>query len=313
MEDKYKFCSSLVIKNGGCLGLNNYKKIINKHCIKYLVPKCLSINDRDEWVISSRVKLHLKYDLSNQEYYDIAVLGLTDINDRPKCKYCSLFCDFINMSSGYRSYCKNHRYKHTSELVSKKLKGRPLSEINKLHLSEAKKGKKLTEEQRLRRPRGYKFKLSSEARLKISLSKRNAKIYNCKMYKSGDYISSKCNEIIHYLSSYELDFLKICDSSKFIQKIEIPYPIPYVYLGVSHMYYPDFLITLDSGIRVLVEVKPKNLIYNDKVLSKKYSARKWCRKNNIKYITITQDSIYRTNKKYKKVLNKELNIYDLII
>lgn len=119
MEDKYKFCSSLVIKNGGCLGLNNYKKIINKHCIKYLVPKCLSINDRDEWVISSRVKLHLKYDLSNQEYYDIAVLGLTDINDRPKCKYCSLFCDFINMSSGYRSYCKNHRYKHTSELVSK--------------------------------------------------------------------------------------------------------------------------------------------------------------------------------------------------
>ena len=98
MEDKYKFCSSLVIKNGGCLGLNNYKKIINKHCIKYLVPKCLSINDRDEWVISSRVKLHLKYDLSNQEYYDIAVLGLTDINDRPKCKYCSLFCDFINLA-----------------------------------------------------------------------------------------------------------------------------------------------------------------------------------------------------------------------
>lgn len=275
----------------------------------YVFPKWLTELNQDIKVAPCKVNKNLPKDLTPQMYYDLVILGINSIEERPKCAYCGSESSF-SLCKGYKSYCKSCNRKEAAKNISKALKGKPLSELNRKHLSEAKKGKKLTEEQRLRRPRGYHFHLSEEAKRKVSLSK--SRIHNLKFYKSGTYKSSKCDKMINYMSSYELDFLKICDSSKFIHKVEVPDPIPYEYIGKFHSYYPDFMITLDSGKKVLVEIKPKNLMMNELVLIKRFSAFKWCRKLGIYHITITQDSIYKTNKKFKKVINYNLRIYDLL-
>lgn len=308
MNEIYNKYSILNPSNGEALTEYKIEKKANTKITKYyLYPKWISNRKEDEWIMSKSILKLIPKDMDLQIYYDIVYLGISDIKDRPRCKYCNKEAKF-QFSNGYYNYCKDHRYKYCSELISKALKGRPLSEENKRNISLAKKGKPLTEEQRLRRPRGYKFSLSEEAKRKISISKRNC---SRKCYKSGIYHSDKFNMNIKYLSSYELDFIKVCEISKVIKGIEIPEYIPYEYLGRSHSYYPDFTIILDSGIRVLIEVKPKNLINDTLVIIKKIAAIKWCYKNNYKYLTITESEIYKD--KRRKLLNKNFTIYDYII
>lgn len=292
-------------------GLVNYKKIVNK-TIYYFVPFWLSKFNKNEWKASFRLTKSLKDEINKQIYYDLVCLGISSTNDRPKCKYCNNDSKF-SLNKGYLDYCncKICERKHASELISKRLKGRPLSKEHRKKLSLAKKGKKLTEKQRLRRPRGYHFHLSVEAREKISKSKKG-KVMSRSYYKSGTYRSTKCIEDIKYLSSYERDFLKICDYSKFISCIEIPEPIQYNYSGESHNYYPDFIITTESGMKVMVEVKAKNLVNNSKVIAKRLAGKKWCKCKGIKYITLTENNIY-TIHKHKKVVNLDMCIYDYVV
>lgn len=291
------------------IGLINFKKVKNKTTY-YYVPSWISKLDKDSWVSSFRLSKVLNDDVDKQIYYDIVHLGISSIKDRPKCIYCDSESKFI-FNKGYFEYCSSHARKHSNDLTSKKLKGRPLSLETRKKMSEAKKGKKLTEEQRLRRPRGYHFHLSQEAKDKISRSKKG-KVMSRAYYKSGIYESTKCSEKITYLSSYERDFLKICDYSKFIKSIEIPDPIRYNYSGGSHNYYPDFIIITDSGLKIMVEIKAKNLLNNNKVIAKRLAGKKWCREHNIKYVTLTEKEIY-TSIKYKKCINKNLCIYDYIV
>lgn len=307
MDEVYKKYSKINKYNG--IGLDNFRKIEN-NTVYYFVPNWISIYDNDRWVAVFRMSKILNKDVNFQIYYDLIHLGISSISERPKCLYCSKESKFT-MKNGYFDYCTDHRYKHTSLIVSKKLKGRPLSEQNKRNISLAKKGKKLTEEQRLRRPRGYKFHLSQEAKDKISLSKKG-KVCSRSYYKSGIYKSKKSTEEIKYLSSYERDFLMICDYSKFITSISVPDPIRYKFSGENHSYYPDFLITTDSGLVIMVEIKAFNLLNNSKVIAKRLSGKKWCKENNIKYITLTEKDIY-VFRKYKKQINKDLYIYKYIV
>ena len=144
----------------------NFKKIENK-TVYYYLPSWISKLKEDKWVASFRLSKYLKDDVNKQIYYDLVCLGISSIEDRPKCRFCNNEAKFL-LSKGYYTYCYLHKVKHVGELVSKKLKGRPLSEENKRNISLSKKGKKLTEEQRLKRPRGYHFHLSQEATEKIS-------------------------------------------------------------------------------------------------------------------------------------------------
>lgn len=292
------------------VGLTDFYKIEN-NTKYYFLPDWISKKKENHWVASFRLKRWLNDDVDKQIYYDLVHLGLTSVNDRPRCEFCNKESRFDITRGGYLGFCPDHMIKHRSKLVSEKLKGRPLSEENRKKLSLAKKGKKLTEEQRLKRPRGYHFHLSQEAKDKISKSKKG-KVMSRAYYKSGTYESPKCKEKILYLSSYERDFLTICDYSKFIVSIEIPDPIRYNYSGGSHNYYPDFIITTDSGLKIMVEVKAKNLINNDKVIAKRLAGKKWCRENNIKYVTLTERDLY-INVKYKKQINKNLYIYKYVV
>lgn len=287
----------------------NFKKIENK-TVYYYLPSWISKLKEDKWVASFRLSKYLKDDVNKQIYYDLVCLGISSIEDRPKCRFCNNEAKFL-LSKGYYTYCYLHKVKHVGELVSKKLKGRPLSEENKRNISLSKKGKKLTEEQRLKRPRGYHFHLSQEAKEKISRSKKG-KVKSRSYYKSGIYKSTKCKEDIYYLSSYERDFLMICDYSKFIVNVEVPEPIQYYYSGGNHNYYPDFLITTDSGIKLMVEVKAFNLLNNSLVIAKRIAGLKWCKENNAKYITLTEKDIYK-HINHRKQINKNLYIYKYIV
>ena len=281
------------------------------YTIYYFVPTWLSDFEEDKWIINFKLKEHLNSDVTFQIYYDLVYLGITRVEDRPRCEFCGKESKF-NSSRKYFGYCAEHRYKHIAKINSAHFKGIPLSEETKRKLSLAKKGKKLTEEQRLKRPRGYHFKHSQEAKEKISRAKKG-KARSRSYYKSGTYETKKCKEPITYLSSYERDFLKLCDYSKLIVSIEIPEPIEYKIAGVNHNYYPDFLITTESGMKIMIEVKAYNMLYDKKVLIKKFAAKKWCKKNNIKYIILTEKEIYLKNLiKSEKVLNKSFRIYDYV-
>ena len=48
--------------------------------------------------------------------------------------------------------------------------------------------------------------------------------------------------------------------------------IPYEFLGTPHMYYPDFLVRLTSGLSVLVEIKGEE---QERDRSKHQAARRW--------------------------------------
>jgi len=72
--------------------------------------------------------------------------------------------------------------------------------------------------------------------------------------------------------------------------------IPYQYLGDEFNYIVDFV---DLKDRILYEIKPLSNKDNDKVKSKIYYAKKWCKLNGYKFILIT-------DKWFKKNYNPEL-------
>lgn len=317
MDDIYRKYKKLNI-TGEIIPHNEFVKVCitksGRKLYKYLYVSWISGNP-DEFMIIEELYRKLPSDLDFQSYYDIVVLGLESPSDRPKCIHCDDNCESkFKPPVGYLGYCSKSkcRYSHTGVLISKKLKGRPLSEQNKQSLSKVKKGKKWTDKDREARPgftmKGRRHKL--ETRLKMSLSRRNQIISNAPLYKSGEMKSSKCSVELHYMSSYERDFIKLCDSSKFISKIEVPEPILYSYSGEFHMYYPDFLITTDSGKKVLVEIKPISLVNTKLVITKRLYGRKWCRENDAVYVTLTQRDIYKNKKGTPKEINYSLRIYD---
>lgn len=322
MNDLYEYYSKLNPFNGVGLGIENYCRKSGRFW-EYFIPSFINKNNKDAWAKGPWLLKNLKEGVNIQIYFDLVVLGISSVNDRPKCQFCGKECMFLfirdpkkNRYPGYKTYCKNCRYRHTAELNSIKLKGKPLSEENKKNLSLAKKGKKLTEEQRLKRPRGYHFKLSEEAKEKISKSKKG-KIKSRNYYESGKFVSTKFNTEIGYLSSYEKDFLTIIESSHYIVDLSIPDPIKYKIGDKSHYYYPDFLVTTLSGDKFMVEIKAKNLLNTEKVISKRLAGKKWCRKNNVKYITLTEDDLYIKRKFYErrdsKRLNRSLYLYDYYV
>lgn len=310
-KEIYDRLSKINPYNGNGLG-ESFKRFyfkVKKTVYYYFIPKFLSVSGDDKWVVSFKLEKSLIIGVTPQIYYDLVSLGIDSPEKRPKCSYCQKEARF-EITKGYLNHCLEHSNKTGHEKLSKLFKGVPLSEEHRKKLSLAKRGKKLTEEQRKRRPRGYTFKLSKEAREKISLSKKE-KVCSRSYYKSGTFISKKSNSEIKYLSSYERDFLNICENSKYIKQIEVPDPIKYKYIGEFHHYYPDFLITTDSGDKVIIEIKCFNLINDKKVIMKRLYSRRYCKNIGYKYITLTEKDIYYYNKKHlKKLLNKDLNIYE---
>ena len=69
------------------------------------------------------------------------------------------------------------------------------------------------------------------------------------------------NQPIIYRSSWELKFIKWCESSKKVKNwgsecISIEYYNPIDHK--NHHYYPDFVVVLENDEKMVIEIKPKN-------------------------------------------------------
>jgi hypothetical protein len=120
-----------------------------------------------------------------------------------------------------------------------------------------------------------------------------------------------------YRSSWELTFMRTCDTHPSIQKwaseaISIPYRCPLT--GRQTVYIPDFFIQyIDKNSKMhveLIEVKPQNQTLREKVgksknnqieyarnVAKWRAAQAWCKAQGIKFRVVNETDLFHTGKR----------------
>ncbi len=120
-----------------------------------------------------------------------------------------------------------------------------------------------------------------------------------------------------YRSSWELTFMRTCDTHPSIQKwaseaITIPYRCPIT--GKNTVYVPDFFIQyIDKNNKMhveLIEVKPQNQTLREKVgrnknnqieyarnIAKWRAAQAWCKAQGIKFRIVNETDLFHTGKR----------------
>lgn len=294
---------------------NEYKRVEGKAKIYYKVFSWMIEEDQDIWISCKTIKQFLrKYNITIQLYYDIVVLGLISIEDRPRCETCHGKVKFYNMYDGYQRFC-------CKSCMDIGLKGREISKDTRDKMSKSHIGLKSSPEAKKKIGEANKRRVfTPEIRKNMSIGtlkritdpKKHFKTTNrftTKGFKSGIIKSVKAGNIdIKYLSSWEKTFIQNCDKDSNIIKLETPDPIEYKKDdGTVHNYLPDFKLTLDTGIVVIVEIKPNNLVKKSRiVLLKRIAAKKYCRKNSYKYIILTENELFNN-------IHGSFNIYDFVV
>ena len=96
---------------------------------------------------------------------------------------------------------------------------------------------------------------------------------------------------IKYRSSWELKFLQWCDNNPNIKKvISEGIKIPYYYKNKLRNYYPDFVI-LYKDKKLLIEIKPKNMIMNEQNQAKFNAAKKFAKEKNLDFLILTENEL----------------------
>lgn len=142
-------------------------------------------------------------------------------------------------------------------------------------------------------------------------------------YAQGEYTVENRQKYVggkapFYRSSWELAFMRMCDSHPNILKwasenIKIPYRNPLT--GKYANYVPDFMIHYVDKTGAehveLIEIKPSSqtTMENAKGMKNKAavavnaakwaSAQEWCDRKGIRFKVINEDQIFSTNKKRK--------------
>ncbi len=323
----YKYYSSKNPNNGKKIDFSQVIKIDNG-VKKILLPSWISNSSKDSYypIKIFAAKLKREYSITSQIYYDIVILGLSSPKDRPKCP-CGNYTKFIGIFYGYRTYCNSecmYKFRETNEMfrtynlggkaklglhhseetkrkISNSQKGKKkfhvVSEETRRKLSKANKGRKITWKDKQREAALRRIEKDPERALINIKSKRGRK---------GYYKPNKSQKEMRYLSSWELKFMKMCDLSKDVVEIDSANAIPYTYSGKDRLYIPDFKLTLNNKQIIIVEIKPKNLVNDPIVIAKRITAKKYCRKNNFKYITLTEIELF-------KRIHGSFSIFDYIV
>lgn len=130
----------------------------------------------------------------------------------------------------------------------------------------------------------------------------------------GKYVGKKSPT---YRSSWELAFMKFCDTHASVQKwaseaIAIPYRCPIT--NRQTIYVPDFFIQyVDKNMQMhteLIEVKPQNQTLREKVgrnknnqieyarnVAKWRAAQSWCKAQGIKFRVVNEQDIFQNGRK----------------
>lgn len=61
--------------------------------------------------------------------------------------------------------------------------------------------------------------------------------------------------------------------SHYVRNDHLGFSIPYEYMGVSHGFFPDFIVKLKSGLTLVLEVKG---LVDDRQKAKFEAAKRWC-------------------------------------
>ena len=260
----------------------------------FIIPGWISL---DKSIVSSDGFIHISPRNLKKVYfrslstpqilYDILVLGLIDINERPKCYACGKPAEFKG-GIGYYSTCGNR-------------------DCLKIFRSDS--GKK--------NPR-FNGKFSDEQLKKISdgvhrhiLSNPDfANNHKHPWGKYGKVYSNKMGVEIKYDSTWEKDFICFCDTCNDVVSItRANVSIEYIENEKHRAYIPDFDIILSNGLKYLIEIKPLYLVKNDENTKLKLEAGKnYIINNNInnytKYVILTEKELYKNTK--KKVLRTDI-------
>lgn len=118
-------------------------------------------------------------------------------------------------------------------------------------------------------------------------------------YKTGWYTSSKFNKKYWYRSSFELRFLEIADSDDTVSNLEYEQlSIPYIGCdGKPHTYKPDYLVTYVSGLKSVIEIKPKFQMDDETVKLKSEACIAFCERMGFDFIILNEDYLYGKTKR----------------
>lgn len=342
-----------------------YMERIKSHSYRYFIPNWLKsygkILDGGYYVNHKIIMRELKdIGISPQIYYDICILGLTNIDDRPKCNLSECKnSKFYNLNQGYQRYCcrshqikdrnrnikeetreklrisgKNHKVPENQRyLLSEIVKNDPSlrekairksKETRKLKKIELgildKDGNRIPKEKPPRRPRSDESRKRQSDRMKNYFKSHPEKIHvnGFKRFnnKTGKLYSTKARKELRFLSSWEEKFIKFIDATEYIDEVMIVPPIEYFNIEKNKIsfYFADFFLKLKTGIKVLIEIKPERLYYNEIVRTKRESAINYCKKNGYFYITLTEKELFLKEGRYRNnaIFNMELNLYTII-
>ena len=113
-----------------------------------------------------------------------------------------------------------------------------------------------------------------------------------KGYLKGDFYSEKNDKDIKYQSSYELRaYIKLEKDLSVLSYKKCDFSIPYSFKNEIHRYFPDVLVEYTNGNKTLIEVKPKALLTNEKVVAKHQALVEYCNQLGIKCATWTESDL----------------------
>ena len=97
---------------------------------------------------------------------------------------------------------------------------------------------------------------------------------------AGNFQSNKLNRLVEYESELEYNFLQWLEQiDEILYYQEQPLEIPYNYEGKNHIYFPDILVILRDGKRIVVEIKPIFVMALHINLVKWAALKKFCNEN----------------------------------
>jgi len=149
------------------------------------------------------------------------------------------------------------------------------------------------------------FERSDEYKLKMA--KVISKIcHNGSNYKQGHIYLSRLNATYRFRSSYEEMMLKIFDTLSFIKSVDYEkIYIPYSWAdGTKHNYIVDFVVTLQCGFKILIEVKPSIFCCTEKNFKKFLAAIEYAENHNMIFTVFTNNDLFSNTNSVETTLSR---------
>ena len=136
---------------------------------------------------------------------------------------------------------------------------------------------------------GKEFSRKHRENMSIAQAKRQAEGRGCSYIgEKGWYISTITGERNRYESSYEIARFQQLDALGAKWKKHHGIIIRYWWKSTSHRYTPDVLIEYPDGYKVIEEIKPSNMVDDERNQAKFKAAKRYCKKHGYKFCIITE-------------------------